>query len=121
MLAGCQPPPAAPAAAPLVATAVLTADAGAPTAVTVPGDAAQVLLRLGGTLGDVERLIAEVTPVANPDAARRWPVDAAPEAGDGARASVTLPPYVLPPGDYTVTVWEGDASVVQEYRFRVAR
>lgn len=121
MLAGCGTPPAPPGAAPVVARAVLTADTGTPTAVTVPGDAAQVQLRLGGTLGDVDRLIAEITPVASPDAARRWPVDAAPEAGDDARASVTLPPYALPPGDYTVTVWEGDATVVRKYVFRVAQ
>lgn len=121
VLAGCGTPPAAPAAAPVITTAVLTGDILTPTPVTLPDDASQVLLRLSGPLGDVERLIAEVAPAANPDAARRWPVDAAPEAGDGARASVTLPPYVLPPGDFTVTVWEGDATVVRKYAFRVAR
>ncbi len=118
----CGSPPAAPAPAvrATVTTVALPAQAAA-TTVTVPADAGQVVMRLGGALGDVDQLTAEVTPTATPDDARRWPVDAAPESGDGATASVTLPAYALPPGAYTATVWEGDAKVVQQYRFTVAR
>ncbi len=118
---GAPPPAATPAATGSIATALLPPDPPAPTAVTVPADATQITLRLGGALGDADQLTAELTPVATPDEARRWPVDAAPEAGDGARASVTLPPYALAPGDYTLTVWEGDATVVEKYAFRVPR
>ncbi len=123
LAAACGTPPTAgaPAATRAIATAVLTPTPPTPTAVAVPGDAAQVTLRLGGSLGDADRLTAELTPVATPDEARRWPVDTAPDAGDGAQASVTVPPYALAPGDYTLTVWEGDATVVATYAFRVAR
>ena len=39
-------------------------------------------------------------------------------AADGAPAMVTLPAYALPTGDYVLTVWEGDASVVARFVFR---
>jgi len=121
--AACGSPPAspAPADAAAIVTALLMPASGTPTSIVVPAGAAQVILRLGGALGDVDQLIVEVTPGANPDEARRWPVDGAPDTGDGARASVTLPAYALPSGDYALTVWEGDAAVVLTYALRVAR
>jgi hypothetical protein len=87
----------------------------------IPRQAAQVGVRLTGELGDVEHLTAEMAPVNAPDEIRRWRVDAAPAAADGAGAMVTLPPHAVPDGEYVLTLWEGDARVVARYGFRTAR
>ncbi len=126
--ASCSAPPAAP----LVGTApdvtvtlapVTTngpAGGGLPT-LEIPRQAAQVGLRLTGAVGDVEHLTAEMAPMTAPDEIRRWRVDAAPEAADGATAMVTLPPHAVPDGEYVMTLWEGDARVVARYGFRTVR
>ena len=87
----------------------------------IPRQAAQVGVRLTGELGDVEHLTAEMAPASAPDEVRRWRVDVAPAASDGAAAMVTLPPHAVPDGEYVLTLWEGDARVVARYGFRTAR
>jgi hypothetical protein len=96
------------------------APGGTPT-LEIPRAAAQVGVRLTGEVGDVEHLTAEMAPVSAPDEVRRWRVDAAPAAADGATAMVTLPPHAVPDGDYVLTLWEGDARVVARYGFRTAK
>ena len=83
--------------------------------------AAQVGLRLTGDLGEIDHLTAEVAPIAAPDDPRRWRVDVAPAAADGARGMVTLPSHALSSGAYVLTLWEGDARVVDRYPFRVQK
>jgi hypothetical protein len=83
--------------------------------------AAQVGLRLAGDLGEIDHLTAEVAPLSAPDDARRWRVDTAPSAADGAQGMVTLPAHALSTGDYVLTLWEGDARVVGRFSFRVAK
>jgi len=94
--------------------------AGLPT-LEIPRDAAQVGVRLLGDLGELEHLTAEMAPATAPDEVRRWRVDPAPAAADGAAAMVTLPPHAVPDGDYLLTLWEGDARVVARYGFRTVR
>jgi hypothetical protein len=94
---------------------------GALPALEIPRRAAQVGVRLIGEVGDVEHLTAELVPVTAPDEVRRWRVDAAPAAADGATAMVTLPSHAVPDGDYVLTLWEGDARVVARYGFRTVR
>lgn len=117
--------PAAPAGTPVgtAPAATVTLEAGAPSeggppTLVVPRDAAQVGLLLRGSLGEIDHLTAEVAPVASPDDARRWRVDAAIPGADDVRAMVTLPSYALPTGDYVLTLWEGDARVVARFAFR---
>jgi hypothetical protein len=96
------------------------ADGSLPT-LEIPRQAAQVGVRLTGEVGEVEHLTVEMAPVTAPDAVRRWRVDAAPAAADGATAMVTLPPHAVPDGEYVLTLWEGDARVVARYGFRTTR
>ena len=92
-----------------------------PATLVIPRTAAQVGLRLTGDVGELEHLTAEVAPANAPDDARRWRVDAAPPAADSAPAMVTLPAYALSTGDYILTLWEGDASVVARFVFRARK
>jgi len=121
-LPGCgEPAPAVPprAAAPVPALTLTLDSASQPAALTIPPDAGQVSLRLPGELGDVDQLTAEISPADAPDEVKRWPVDGASDGSDGAKASVTLPAFALPPGAYRMTVWQGDAEVVQRYAFQI--
>lgn len=123
-LAGCgEPPPGArPVAAAPVPAVTLTLDsAPQPAVLTLPPDAGQISLRLPGELGDVDQLTAEISPAGAPDEVKRWPVDGASSGTDGAKASVTLPAFALPPGAYRLTVWQGDAEVVQRYAFQIRK
>jgi len=107
-----------------VAVAPVTADgagAGGVSTLEIPRDTAQVGVRLRGELGDLDGLIAEIAPAAAPDEIRRWRVDPAPAAADGATAMVTLPPHAIPDGAYVITVWEGDARVVARYTFQARK
>ena len=88
---------------------------------TFSRSAAQVGLRLTGDLGEIDHLTAEVAPIAAPDDARRWRVDVAPAAADGARGLVTLPSHALSSGAYVLTLWESDARIVDRYPFRVQK
>lgn len=121
-LPGCgESAPAVPprAAAPVPALTLTLESASQPAALTIPPGAGQVSLRLPGELGDVDQLTAEVSPAEAPDEVKRWPVDGASGGSDGAKASVTLPAYALPPGAYRMTVWQDDAKVVQRYAFQI--
>lgn len=111
--------PRAPAVVVLTLAPVAARGGGDTTSLRVPTSAAQVQLRLVGDLPPADALTAEVTSMDAAETSRRWPVDAAPPANDGAQASIELPAYVLPPGDYVVTVWQGDADAVLRYGFRV--
>ena len=108
--------------APEVTLTLAPADGTAePPLLTFSRSAAQVGLRLTGDLGEIDHLTAEVAPIAAPDDARRWRVDVAPAAADGARGMVTLPSHALSTGAYLLTLWEGDARVVDRYPFRVQK
>ena len=123
-LAGCgETAPAAPprAAALVPAVTVTLESASQPAVLTLPPDAAQISLRLPGELGDVDQLTAEISPADAPDEVKRWPVDGAASGNDGAKASVTLPAFALPPGAYHLTVWQGDAEVVQRFAFQIRK
>lgn len=88
-------------------------------AVAVPRGTALVHLRLPGTdLPAAEDLVAEIGAVGR-DEVKRWPVDDAPRANDDAVRMVSVPPYAVPPGDYTLTLWRGDADMLRRYRFRI--
>lgn len=118
------PPPAPGAAAMPTVTLTLTAPAttrgaGAMPTVTVPRGTALVQVRLVGDLPPAVELTAEITAIDR-DEVKRWPVDDAPPSSDGASRSVTVPPYAVPPGDYVLALWAGDADLVQRYAFRVA-
>ena len=120
--AGCGEPATAVrprAAAPVPAVTLTLERASPPATLTIPPDAGQVSLRLPGELGDVDQLTAEISPADAPDEVKRWPVDRTPVGSDGAKASVTLPAFALPPGAYRMTVWKGDAEVVQRYAFQI--
>lgn len=131
------PPPAAPAAAPAstdaAATPSRTANLPAVTltlapvragkdaplpALAVPRGTALVHLRLTGDLPAATDLTAELS-ARDRDEVKRWPVDDAPVGADGATRVVTLPPYAVPAGAYTLTLWAGDADIVQRYVFTV--
>lgn len=119
---GAPPAPAPSAPAGVTVTVVLPAAAAdTPETLVIPADATQVVVRLAGETGDPSELVLETAPVATPDEARRWAVDAATPAGDGAAASVTLPAFALAPGDHRLTLWRGDADVVRRHTVRVAR
>lgn len=123
-LAGCgEPPPGARsgAAAPVPAVTLTLDSAPQPAVLTLPPGAGQISLRLPGELGDVDQLTAEISPAGAPDEVKRWPVDGASSGTDGAKASVTLPAFALPPGAYLLTVWQGDAEVVQRYAFQIRK
>jgi hypothetical protein len=115
------PAPGAPPheAGPTTVLTLTLESATRPAALTIPPGAAQVSLRLAGELGDVNQLTAEISPAGAPDQVKRWPVDGASAGSDGAKASVTLPTYALPAGTYQMTIWQGDAEIVQRYVFRV--
>ena len=126
--AACSTPPAATpvGTAPEVTVTLAPVTANGPAGgelpmLEIPRQAAQVGLRLTGEVGDVEHLTVEMAPVTAPDEVRRWRVDTAPAAADGATAMVTLPPHAVPDGEYVLTLWEGDARVVARYGFRTAR
>lgn len=87
-------------------------------AIAVPRGTAQVRLRLTGDLPPADELTAEISAVGR-DAVRRWPVDDAEAGADGATRAVAVPPYEVPPGEFTLTLWAGDADVVQRYAFRI--
>ncbi len=91
---------------------------GEPAAFAVPRGTAMVHLRLVGDLPAAVDLTAELAVVGRDDVTR-WPVDDAPAGDDGATRLVSVPPYAVPVGDCVLTLWAGDADVVQRYRFRV--
>ena len=114
------PPPAAmPTVALTLAASTTTRGTGTVPTLAVPRGTAIVHLRLVGDLPPAMDLTAELTAVDR-DEVKRWPVDDAPAAGDGATRVVSLPPYAVPAGDYVLTLWAGDADVVQRYAFRIA-
>lgn len=116
------PGPTPPAAAgPLVELALtpLGDSTGPSASVQVPRGSAQVRFLLGGDLPTADALTAEISAVDR-DAVRRWPVDDAPPGTEGAARAVTVPVYAVPDGAYSLTVWAGDADVVQRYTFRIA-
>ena len=121
--AGCSSEQAAPVgiAPEVTLTLAPVADTAEPPLLTVSRSAAQVGLRLTGELGEIDHLTAEVAPVTAPDEARRWRVDVAPAAADGVQGMVTLPSHALSTGAYLLTLWEGDARVVDRYPFRVQK
>jgi hypothetical protein len=90
-------------------------------AVELTRGVAQVQLRLAGDFPELDHLMAEIAPTADPDSVGRWRVDPAPAGADRAGGLVSVPVYALAPGDYTLTVWEGDARVVGRYPFQVRR
>lgn len=119
-------PPAAPGtpaaqALPIVAltlTPVVTRGSGAPPVAVVPRGTAQVALRLVGDLPAAADLTAEIAALDR-DEIKRWPVDDAAPGADGATRAVVVPPYAVPPGDFVLTLWAGDADIVQRYAFRI--
>lgn len=115
------PPVAAATSAPVVAltlTPLVTRGGGEQATAVVPRGTAQVRLLAGGDLPPADALTAEIAAVDRDDV-RRWPVDDAP-AGTGASRAVTVPVYAVPEGDYILTLWQGDAEIVQRYAFRIA-
>lgn len=121
--AATTPAPDAPATAslPAVTLSLSPRPAGSPdgpVTAAVPRGTAQVLLRLAGDLPGADDLTAEITSLER-DEVRRWPVDDAPAGPDGATRLVAVPPYALPGGDFVLTLWVGDADVVQRYAFRI--
>lgn len=107
--------------APVVALALsplVTRGVGGGASVQVGRGVAQVRFLLGGDLPPADALTAEISAVDR-DAVRRWPVDDAPTGTEGAARAVTVPVYAVPAGDYVLTLWQGDADMVQRYAFRV--
>lgn len=103
---------------PAVTVALKAAGPTGGAAFAVPGGTAMVHLRLVGDLPAAVDLTAELAVVGRDDVTR-WPVDDAPAGDDGATRLVSVPPYAVPVGDCVLTLWAGDADVVQRYRFRV--
>lgn len=98
---------------------IVTRGAGAPPTATVPRGTAQVRFLLDGDLPAPTELTAEILAVDR-DEVKRWPVDAAPETTrTTATHAVTVPVYAVPAGDYILTLWAGDADIVQRYAFRI--
>ncbi len=91
--------------------------AGAPVPVTVAGDAAQVRIQLIGLDHPPGDLTAELE-ARDTGEIRRWSVDAGPPDAAGVLA-VTVPAYAVGPGVHVLTVWAGDATPLQRYRFEV--
>ncbi len=91
----------------------------AQSTISVPKNAAQVELRLAGDFGDSAELVAELDRIPETDSPRRWPVSPG-EGGTERGVSVTVPAYALSDGDFSLTLWRGDAEVVRRVRFRVA-
>jgi hypothetical protein len=91
----------------------------APAVVSIPADKAQVQYRLAGVDARAEDLTAEIERVGS-DQIRRWRVEAVPPDGAAGQHAVMVPIYEARPGEYVLTVWAGDADIVQRYRFRVA-
>lgn len=87
-------------------------------AATVPRGTAQVLLRLTGDLPPADEVMAEIAG-GDRDEVRRWRVDDAPAGPDGATRVVAVPPYAVPSGAFVLTLWVGDADVVQRYGFTI--
>jgi hypothetical protein len=113
-----------PGVAPDVTFALMPVAGGAggePSLLVIPHGAAQVGFRLVTEITELDHLTAEITGARNPDDARRWRVDAAPAAGDGATAMVTLPAHALPTDEYVLTLWEGDATAVATFVFRTRK
>lgn len=101
-------------------TATLAAATGeAAPPFTVPRGTALVHLRLTGDLPPAADLTAEISAAGDGDV-KRWPVDDAPVGADGATRVVTVPPYAVAAGRHVLTLWAGDADIVQRYRFTVA-
>lgn len=115
--AASEPPAAMPVVA-LTLTPLVTRGAGGQPAAQVPRGTAQVRLLLAGELPPADALTAEIAAVDR-DEVRRWPVDDAPAGTPGAARAVTVPVYAVPAGDYILTVWQGDADMVQRYAFRI--
>lgn len=89
-----------------------------PMTVTVPAGSVQVRYRLAGLDAKADELTAEIERVGS-DQIRRWRVDAVPPDPVRGAHAVVVPIYEARPGEYTLTVWAGDADVVQRYRFTV--
>ncbi|MEZ5420954.1 MAG: hypothetical protein R2708_26935 [Vicinamibacterales bacterium] len=114
-------PPGEADAVPIVTltlTPVVASGATAPVAAQVPRRTAQVRFLLVGDLPPADALTAEISAVGR-DEVRRWPVDDAPTGTGEASRAVTVPVYAVPAGDYALTLWAGDADLVQRYGFRV--
>jgi hypothetical protein len=112
---GSAPPP--PAAMP---PQVVRLAAGAPVTFRKTTDIAQVALDLEGDAIPVDELIAVLEQAGKPDDVTRWSVEPTPGAPAGALGRVVVPTYALPPGDFVLVLWRGDADVVGRYRFSVA-
>lgn len=98
---------------------IVTRGAGTPPTATVPRGTAQVRFLLDGDLPAPAELTAEIMAVDR-DEVKRWPVDAAPDTPrTAATHAVTVPVYAVPAGDYILTLWAGDADIVQRYAFRI--
>jgi hypothetical protein len=93
-------------------------NASEPAVVHVPPDAAQVQIRLAGLTAPAQELTAELERVGG-DQIRRWSVDDVTSDPTLGSHAVTVPIYEVRPGEYVVTIWAGDADIVQRYRFRV--
>jgi hypothetical protein len=92
---------------------------GTPPTAEVPRGTAQVRFALGGALPADGELTAEIA-ATDRDEVKRWPVDLEQGRGSGSAVhTVTVPVYAVPAGSYSLTVWAGDAAVVQRYAFRI--
>jgi hypothetical protein len=119
------PGAAAPAAATALPVVVLSlspvavSGSSTPPSAEVPRGTAQVRFALGGALPADGELTAEIA-ATDRDEVKRWPVDVDHGGGPGrAVHTVTVPVYAVPAGGYSLTVWAGDAEVVQRYAFRI--
>lgn len=95
-----------------------TGTAAEPMTVTVPDGIVQVQYRLAGLQAKGEELTAELEVVGG-DQIKRWRVDDVPPDPVRGAHAVVVPIYEARPAEYVLTVWAGDAEVVQRYRFRV--
>ena len=85
--------------------------------VTVDQTAAQVQIRLPGLDHPADELTAELEARQTGEV-RRWMVDALPPEAGGTMA-ITVPIYAVGPGIHVLTVWAGDADLLQRYLFEV--
>jgi hypothetical protein len=88
-----------------------------PPVVDVPIEAGQIELVLVGTPEPVDDLTVELTQTSTPEVTR-WSVYAPRDARQDVVGRVVLPSYAITSGDYQVTLWRGDAVIVDRYRFR---
>lgn len=87
------------------------------TTVTAPSTLSAIAIRLLLPEGEVAERY-EVT-IQRADGAQVWGSVLAPVAGPPPAVTLTVPPAVLPPGDYTARVARSQGARVAGYRFRV--